>query len=567
MTKRKLNSLWNFIYIHKIVFLGILLLVGVTYFNQLHYPYPDEFENILGGKFIISGRLPYSGFFTHHNPFAYFAAAPVVLLVGTSFVRFRLMWGVVQFVSAIVFAWFINKRFADINLNKIFIIALSFFAVLATFNWGHMLLADSLGGFLMIGAYILLVFLMYREDLTYKDVWIISLLTSCGVLTTMTQVFTSAVIYLFITILAFKNNSRIKWYKVWGIILIPYLIFMGYLLVTGSALDFYKQPIRYNTDYYVKLPDNASFKNPVRVAIVYAFRFWNSYKVALVMAKDFNLGYPFISAMALANAGFIVYLLLTKKYSLAIFAVLALIYSNTRGDPYTTAETDYQALLYHLLSIVNGSILLISLWNELKQEISQNKKAIFSFLLIVHSIYFLFLFMYLFDKWADKSYKKYMGLQATIYDRPSIAPTLNKLLNDNDPYFIGPFDFENQFYMKRKPVTKYIVNLPGMDHSQAIQSDILTDFKNAKPPLVVFGTEMSIFGIQTAQYLKDYLAQNYQTIEQLNSPCIKFEVVNNNFKDYDITRHFFISNERRDEYVNKFIETGLIKLSSNKCSQ
>ena len=54
-----------------------LLLFIVLIINQLHAAYPDEFESIVAGYYIVHGKLPYTGFFTHHNPFAYFFAAPI----------------------------------------------------------------------------------------------------------------------------------------------------------------------------------------------------------------------------------------------------------------------------------------------------------------------------------------------------------------------------------------------------------------------------------------------------------------------------------------------------------
>jgi hypothetical protein len=42
----------------------------IFFLNSTYVAYPDEFINILGGRAIILGKLPYRDFFDHHMPFA-----------------------------------------------------------------------------------------------------------------------------------------------------------------------------------------------------------------------------------------------------------------------------------------------------------------------------------------------------------------------------------------------------------------------------------------------------------------------------------------------------------------
>src|SRR5579872_2454802 len=72
--------------------LFVLLIFAIFLINTIHESYPDEFDNILGGWYILHGRLIYIGFFTHHGPVAYYIAALVELFSGRSFVSFRIWY-------------------------------------------------------------------------------------------------------------------------------------------------------------------------------------------------------------------------------------------------------------------------------------------------------------------------------------------------------------------------------------------------------------------------------------------------------------------------------------------
>ena len=100
---------------HYFAVLFVLVMLAIFLINSVHESYPDEFDNILGGWYILHGRLIYTGFFTHHGPIAYFIAALVEIFSGRSFVRFRLVYAV--FLLA-YFLWtylFLNKRVGTIK--------------------------------------------------------------------------------------------------------------------------------------------------------------------------------------------------------------------------------------------------------------------------------------------------------------------------------------------------------------------------------------------------------------------------------------------------------------------
>ena len=543
--------------------IGFLLLFFIILTNQVHQAYPDEFENILGGIFILKGRLPYSGFFTHHNPFAYFFAVPIALLSGASFVKFRIILGVVYLASFIAFFIYIKKRFSGLERAT-----LTFFYALivlgSTYMWGHMLLADSLSALLLAPVYITILFSsINKREMQTGDIWLISILSAFALLTSSSLIFAVCIIYLFTLILVFTKQKKTfrKLIKLIFIFSSPYLIFLFYLLVTGSLEDFYLQSIRYNTDIYISLPGGVHSSNPIRIAIIYFNEFMKNFRAIATLIKDFNFYSPFAHALVLSNLVIIAYLVFSRQFLLAGFVFLMLVYSSLRGNPYETKETDYQSIQYHYLSLFNGVFVLGHLWDEIvNKRIDRARKLFYSFFIILLGVYMFFLSWEFFGKWWEKSYLKYMGEQPLIYDRPPVAEVLNNVISENEYYFIGPFDFEDQVYLNSKPASKYIVVLIGMDRSDRIQKELIADLKRNKPKIIVFHQGFFFFSgeIPAGTFINELLETDYVTFKQMGLEEKGYSFNVGKLDIYDLRYNFFILKEKQEEILNLFIEKGYI---------
>lgn len=557
-----LKKLKNLNLKNPIIWIFGLFLVILT-IGELHFLYPDEFENILGGYYILQGRLPYIGFFVHHNPFAYFFSAPILLVAGQSFVKFRLILGVVYSLGAVAFYIWGSKRFG-IKVGKIILVWLVFLAIGATYWWGQMLLADSLASYLVSVPVILLFGIIFKnETIGKKDLWVISIFSSLALLTTFTLLYLVLSIYLFTLLWIIKNSTKKilskENFKVIGVLSVPYLFFVLYLLITGSLKEYFYQSVIFNANYYAFLPGGVSVKNPMRVIVVLFYQFFINFKTMLVMTKDLNFGSPFAQTLVLSNAVMVLYSVVNRKFFLGAFVWCTLTLSIVRSNPYTTAETDYQGMTYHLISIFFGLVVLRYLWQELQERLAPVKQALYLASFMFLGTYFVFFSLYLVDKYLDKAYQKYMGTQALIYDRPSVASTLNGLLDKNDRYFLGPFDFENHLYMDAKLASRYIVVIPAMNKSDQIKNELISDLQKNKPKIVVFDTEMRVFGDKPGEFVRDFLSQNYFNLEHLGAPCVEFKATNKWFGSYDFERHFFFRNEDQAEIVKRLFNQKLIE--------
>lgn len=92
-----------------ILLLGIIF--GLFLLNSRYVDYPDEYINLLGGKVILNGGLPYRDFWDHHLPLAWYISSIFLFLSGKSFVLTRVLWAVAQFGGfALLGRWIYKKH-------------------------------------------------------------------------------------------------------------------------------------------------------------------------------------------------------------------------------------------------------------------------------------------------------------------------------------------------------------------------------------------------------------------------------------------------------------------------
>src|SRR3989344_3174059 len=173
----------KWIIIRKEVLLFWLLLLGIYITNTYHTNFSDEYDNIVGGWYINRGILPYTGFFSHHNPGAYYIASLIAMFTNQSFVSFRIVWAVVLFVAVFLTTWFWHQRFKKEPL-WFFLSFWFIWGVTATYYWGHMLLSETVVAYALIPGYVLVLIKYLRNiPITLIDIFFISILTALALLT------------------------------------------------------------------------------------------------------------------------------------------------------------------------------------------------------------------------------------------------------------------------------------------------------------------------------------------------------------------------------------------------
>ena len=549
-------------------FVAILLFIFLA--NGLHESYPDEFDNILGGWNTLHGSFLYSSFFTHHGPTAYLIAAVLELFSGNSFFRFRIVYSI-SLLAFLLYSFWYFRRSLGAQLVQFFPLFLLFIGLGATYFWGHMLLADIVSGFLLTFAIGLVVIKrLHNKNLTAHDMIFVSILTSLSVLSSLTYLYLSVILYGYVFLEYFSSN-KLSYLKIRNyfypiiVFTIPFVILLIYLILTGSLSDYLYQNFTFNQQYYIYNYPRApgeTFINPVRFAIIIAHEFIMSFFDLLVQAKDLNFYFPFNIALAVGNTAFMIYAFASRKFKLLLFVFLMFIYSNGRSNPLTSGERDYQSSVYIMLSLFLTCYLLYELFEKLKSGLEYQKKLVYSLLFVITFIYAFANFSFLGRKFIDKVYQKYMGKAPLIYDRPQIAPIINMTLTKNDYTWIGPFEFEELFYTKIKNVSQYQIFNPGMGRSEKIQNGLIADFEKNKPKLIWFDKRFYILGENPEKYGRPFIAyinDHYTNIYDYRRGDSRFVSVKPIDQKTDIETKLYIRIENAEEIIDKLASLGVIR--------
>lgn len=554
----------------------VLLIIFVVFtflVNTLHEAYPDEFDNILGGWYIIHGRLPYSGFFTHHGPIPYFIAAFITLFTGQSFVRFRILYAFFLLVTLLVTYFFLKKSLGK-NLVGFFPFFVALLGIAGTYYWTHMLLADNIAALCFLPLYIvILTKALFRKTVTLFDVGSVSAVSAIGLYSSLTYTYLFLIINLSILYLYFKDRPlrrpvfrKTNMYP-FLLLALPHALFVVYLVATRGFSDYLYQNVTFNAKYYIynyPRPFESAFINPVRYGVLIANQFFINFYTLLIGVKTFDFVFPLNMTLALGNTGLFLYLLFQREYKLATFVLLVLVFTSVRSNPLNSQETDYQSAVYNFIAFFNIFFLLAELYKSINGNIQPAKKVVFGGLLLLVGVYSFFALFHLVLKFNHKTVGKYMGTAPLIYDRPRLAPVVNTLVGRHEYAWIGPFEFEELFYMNAKIPSRYHILVYGVGRSDRIRQEMISDFTKNKPIVIMFDREFSYLGRRTKTYsphFLDLLNEHYVTLLQYREEKTVYRSVIpiHIGEKLDLEGKMYIRKDKVKEVLKKLLEANYVK--------
>ena len=570
----KITSLFRkaseFFLSHKFIITFLVLLFAVLLTNTFHEKYPDEFDSIVGGKYILQGKVPYRDWFQHHQPGAYVLAATILPFSGTSFVRFRLGLAIIYFLIFTSSYVLLKRRIGKTISPGFYLVYMMIAAITATYYWGQMLLADTLASLLIIPALALMLVREYtRESYSLRDVLFISLFCFFVWFNSMTYIIVVVLLTGFVWLkymksqLLIKNRNKILLKSI-AIIAAPYILFFLFFLLTGSIKEYYFANITYNSNYYIYNYPRPKGKpvNPIRYAIVIAHDTLGAYTTQISGIYKLPLFDPVNMSLAVSMLGGILYFLIRGNYSFSVLLILFLIYENARGNPLTLRQTDYQSSMYILTSLLTGIFVIWAIYKDLssKNTLSLGQKIYFGCILLTVSFYSFLSFPYLSMQWFNKTYDKYMGTAPLIYDRPVIAPILNSVLTPQDYAWIGPFNFEELFYLKEKVPSKYHWFLDPAAISTKIRTELLSDFERHKAPIIVFNQNYAPWGKPEDfnTFFTEYLKKNYVRLEDINSESttVRYKWKDPYQGNFDLISMMYFEKSTAKELVQRLMDKG-----------
>jgi len=540
-----------------------LILLG----NTLHEQYPDEFDNILGGWFSIKGYGLYKEFFTHHNPLAYWISGLITLFTRQSLVLFRLGLAGFWWLTGLGFWKYFKKRFGE-KISKTYLIWLFVYGIASTYFWTQMMLADSLAMFLYTPiALMMLVFLGGNKRITRKDVWLVGGLSFLVWLSS--QGFTYLVALTNLLIWGkYLWQKRIKLFSKSNLVVllglaVPYLLFGSYLLLSGRAKDYYQQAIEFNIKYYLynyPKPAGSMRVNPIRYVLITGDKIFFQYWVLLRMVAGLGLEYPINTTLALTMMGAITWGAVKKRWGWCLYLLGLIVLTNIRSEPLHSSERDYQIAVYAFSAMMVAVYWGQRLIRTFNQEKKLTRQLLWGGMLLSLLLYWTASGFRLVIKWEEKMYGKYRGAVPLVYDRPVIAPIINQLLTKDDYVWIGPFHFEEMFYVKAKPASKYTILLGEFKHLEEVQKKILADLEINQPKIISLDRNYRIRGgtpEENSQFFLKWLEKDYVLLGEY----AKVESIGLTRNIYfAVDRDFYLRKDVAEEMVGKMEELGMIRV-------
>jgi hypothetical protein len=178
----------------------------IFFLNSTYVAYPDEFINILGGRAIVLGKLPYRDFFDHHMPFAWYLASSILLFTKQNYILFRIGWGVIQAVGVVLLGLLIARKYPKFSL--IYALWAVLYATAAMYFWLHLFLGDSLAVWFFSGA-----FWMLLLDTTYPTHarivrYGITCLVTLMIFSSLSYLYIGMIMYAWVGLLTINLHTR-----------------------------------------------------------------------------------------------------------------------------------------------------------------------------------------------------------------------------------------------------------------------------------------------------------------------------------------------------------------------
>lgn len=489
----------------------------VFLFNARYVSYPDEFVNLLAGKSILNGGLPYRDFFDHHLPLAWYLGAFFLKLSFGSYTGFRLIWSLFNFVLLFTLVFYIRKRYPKIY--PFYLVFFAFYPLTALYFWFHLYLADSLAVlFFSLSFWFLLGQTFFNRDPKENNYLfiLVSFLNFCLVFSSATFVYLASFLYLWQLYLIGLNKKKIILFIFYGAL--PYLIYALYLFLTGTFFDFYFANFVYNTKLYISIPNyvKGNHFNPAKFALTLIDNFWSNYVVLLTYIKHLDLYLP-IGVLAGLGSLTLLIILLIKKLPIGIIYFFVLSFSAPRSNIQKFSETDYQGSLFLVLGIIAAFLSFYYLYqNNFKEVFFKDLRRLTSILLFIFSF---FSFIFLCQNFYHKFFSVYTQKMPSVYNFSYVANFIDQIIKKDEYYWIGPYEPHHEFFVKNGRLPgKYPTLLPQFREDVYLKNDFLSQFKKNKPLILIFNHQASIFmtpANEFGRFFLDWVEENYVNLDRL----------------------------------------------------
>jgi hypothetical protein len=530
--------------------LGALTAIFCLYMaTALYGSFSDEYENLIGGRFILGGRLPNVDYFAHHMPLPYYLAAAIALFTGRDFFAARAVFALLLFVWAVCLHLLL-RRHVSRGAGLCFV---AFLASSMSLYWGHMLLAETL---IAYAAATLLVLFLFRFRTPYPlgvaDVGVVSALAATMVFSSLGWLFLAALCYALLLgrHLAQRRHQppRVRLGTAIIVLLAPYLLFAGFLFAVGGMRSFIEENYTFNRHYYALFTQEIP-RGPVE---------------ALVQTVG-----KAAAAVHLAAAGFPANL--QSFFSLLAVATLLAELAHRRDGYGASVVVGFMALLsprgrgfgapwgggpkalweanFHGMPAIVVSILAASIAVGLGQRPSRENggrpvvRLLHDVMVLVGIIVFVASLGFTVERYAQM-----IGPDAPVAPRPVFAEIVNDLTTEADAAWAGPYALDEVFHLRARPASHFHWLLPWHLEVEEYQRRFIEDLERTRPKVVVWRPsfnvwdlyDMDVYGVEVLRYLRTH----YFQVEVAGNPAF---------------RDLYFRRDRRDSIIQELHAKGYLR--------
>ena len=538
----------------KLLEIGIFAaILGIFYINSSYVSYPDEFVNILGGKVINGGGLPYKDYFDHHLPFAWYLSSLLLKVSFNSFALFRVWYAVFQFIILALVALKIRKDYHEWYYPYLLYFAL--FPLAGIYFWFHLFLADSLAVLFFSAVFWILIAQTFTKKVEFRLIVVTSLLTFALVFSSLTFVYLVAALYLWQAYLLRHDLKKVIQFG--AVAALPYGLYGIFLLLTGSLQDFYFSNVVYNTEHYISIPNyvKGRFFNPVKFALTLIYNFYGDYVPLLTKIKYFDLYLPINTLAALGTLTLMV-LLFAFNPVVGLIFFLILSFSAPRSMIQGYKETDYQVSMFLMLGAASSIVAMARMYKDkIAHTFCSDLRRVVQ---IITAILFIFTFLFLAKNTYDKFFQRYTQKLPHLEDAAYTADFVDGLLTKGDYFFIGPYEPDQEFFVKNgKLPGKYPTLLPQFAEDEYLKKTFIEQFEKNPPTVIVYKHEASIFGtpaVVFGAFFLDWMDGKYTSLENIPGVTVTGETT-----DISLRSDLYIRNDKQGEVLQKLRDKGYIQ--------
>lgn len=480
----------------------VFALLGIYLANSTIGEYNDEWDNILSGKMMADGLTLYRDIFSHHFPLPYVVSFIIHLFIDPNFFSFRILF------SLLLFGWTLflygYTRTASLQFpRKYFFLLLALVSPALGMN---MLLAEVLVGY---SALTILCIVLYRpRPLSTRDYALLLFFAFCIAASAMAYLPLALFTYFFVLITLFRNRSFHPWRRILflaAFAFLPYALSAITLLVTGSLQDFLWQNVTFNQNYYLTF----LYDYPQGVL---AFPLFIVKNLSKAMISSFNISLAHVEnivylALLLAPITYLLHLFRRRSYLVFAFFLGVFVLSSARLA--TEGGIAHQGNVpFYMVSLVAFALMSARVFDEFRFHFENFSK---NWMAAIGTTVIFFFFAYTGSKVID-SYYSLTFAERRIENGSRAADLLNDRLKPGETYWVGPYDFKTQYYVRSPLATRYTFYLPWHARSAKITDDLIESFKTQKPSIIIFDSSQDIWGHKAVEFGKpilEYLANEY----------------------------------------------------------